>query len=270
MNSEAITSAQNRRIKEIISLHDKSRSRREKSLFIAEGVREIRAAVAGGYTVKSLYYVPEFLDKHPEFSSASLPEIPAEEYIRLSQEVYSRVAYRESTEGVLAVVRSSYISLEDEVPGENPLVIVLEGVEKPGNLGAVLRTADACGADYVVFADCPADLYNPNLIRSSLGTVFTCRVICSDSESVYGWLKKYGISILTAQLQDSVPYYRTDMKRGTAIVLGSESGGLTGFWRERSDARIRIPMLGHADSLNVSVSAAVLCYEAVRQRREGI
>ena len=144
---------------------------------------------------------------------------------------------------------------------------MLESVEKPGNLGAVLRSADAAGADAVIVCDPLTDLYNPNLIRSSIGAIFTVPTVAAGSQETIGWLKDRGIRILTAQLQDSEPYYETDMTCGTAIVMGTESTGLTDIWRQNADAHIRIPMCGRLDSLNVSVSAAVLLYEAVRQRR---
>ena len=150
--------------------------------------------------------------------------------------------------------------------GENPLVVVLESVEKPGNLGAVLRSADAAGVDAVIICDPLTDLYNPNLIRSSIGGIFTVQTAAATSQEAIGWLKDRGIKIYTAQLQDSEWYYDTDMTGGTAIVMGTEATGLTDVWREAADAHIKIPMLGKLDSLNVSVSAAILMYEAVRQR----
>ena len=159
-------------------------------------------------------------------------------------------------------------SLQDLKLGQNPLVMVLEGIEKPGNIGAMLRSADAAGADAVIICDPLTDLFNPNLIRSSLGAVFTVPVACAGSAEAAAWLKAQGIRILTAQLQDSELYYHTPMTGGTAIVVGSEALGLTEVWRQAADAHIRIPMLGEMDSLNASVSAAILLFEAVRQRNE--
>ena len=156
--------------------------------------------------------------------------------------------------------------LEDLALSEHPLVMVLESVEKPGNLGAVLRSADAARADAVIVCDPLTDLWNPNLIRASIGAVFTVPTVCASSAETIDWLKSRGIRILTAQLQDSSWYYDTDMTGGTALVMGTESTGLTDVWRRAADAHIRIPMLGRLDSLNVSVSAAILLFEAVRQR----
>jgi TrmH family RNA methyltransferase len=149
---------------------------------------------------------------------------------------------------------------------ERPLVVVLERVEKPGNLGAILRSADAAGVSAVIVCDPLTDLYNPNLIRSSVGAIFSVPSVACSSEACISFLKAKGIQILTAQLQDSHLYYDTDMRQATAIVMGTESTGLTDVWRRAADAHIRIPMLGRLDSLNVSVSAAILLFEAVRQR----
>ncbi|MGN1215997.1 MAG: RNA methyltransferase [Candidatus Cryptobacteroides sp.] len=182
-------------------------------------------------------------------------------------EIYDRLAYRGGTEGVIAEIRYRERTLEDLHLGANPVVIVLESVEKPGNLGAVLRSADAAAADAVIICDPLTDLYNPNLIRASIGAVFTLQVAAASTEETIAWLKGNGIRVLTAQLQDSELYYDTDMTGPTAIVMGTESTGLSDTWREAADAHIRIPMLGRLDSLNVSVSAAILLFEALRQRQ---
>ena len=176
------------------------------------------------------------------------------------------MAYREGTEGVVAEMRAKHLGLADLRLPKDPIVVVLERVEKPGNLGAVLRSADAAAADAVIVCDPLTDLFNPNLIRSSIGAVFTVPTVACTSEECIAFLKERGIQILTAQLQDSSLYYDTDMSRGTAIVMGTEATGLTNVWREAADAHIRIPMKGRLDSLNVSVSAAILLFEAVRQR----
>ena len=186
--------------------------------------------------------------------------------VQLPAFLYEKVAYRGSTEGVIGVMRSRELSLSDLAVGENPLIVVLEGVEKPGNLGAVLRSADAAGADAVLLCDPLTDLYNPNLIRSSIGAVFTAPVVCCTSAEAIAWLKEHSIRIYTAQLQDSSLYYDCPMTGGTAIAIGTEATGLSDEWREAADAHIRIPMEGKLDSLNASVSAAILLYEAVRQR----
>ena len=190
----------------------------------------------------------------------------AGQIVEVPRELYEKIAYRGGTEGMIAEVKVKKRTLEGLEMRENPLVVVLEGVEKPGNIGAVLRSADAAGADAVLVCDPLTDLYNPNLIRASIGAVFTVQVVCCSSEEAIKWLKDNKINIYTAQLQDSSWYYDTDMTGGTAIVVGTEATGLTDGWREAADGHIRIPMLGELDSLNASVSAAILLFEAVRQR----
>ena len=204
-------------------------------------------------------------------AEAMLPDLTtivekAGQIIEVPKDLYEKIAYRGGTEGVIAEVMARELSLQELRLRENPLVVVLEGVEKPGNLGAVLRSADAAGADAVLVCDPLTDLFNPNLIRASIGAVFTVPVACCGSGEAIKWLKNNNIKIYTAQLQDSSWYYDTDMRGGTAIVIGTEATGLTDGWREAADAHIRIPMLGELDSLNASVSAAILLFEAVRQR----
>ena len=254
-----ISSLQNQRIKQIVLLQQKSSERRKTGLFVVEGQREIAHCVEAGYEVETLFYCPQMYSLAPHLSS--LAPIYA-----VSPQVYEKIAYRGSTEGLLAVVRAKEHTLDDLLLPDNPVIVVLESVEKPGNLGAVLRTADAAHADAVIVCDPLTDLYNPNLIRSSIGAIFTVPCVVCTSEACIAFLKAHHIQILTAQLQDSRLYYDTDMRRGTAIVMGTESTGLTDTWRQAADAHIRIPMLGQLDSLNVSVSAAILLFEAVRQR----
>ncbi|MCQ2175681.1 MAG: RNA methyltransferase [Bacteroidales bacterium] len=256
MRIEFVSSPKNPKIKDLVSLQEKSSMRRETGLFVVEGRREIEHALESGYKIDTLFYCPELGGiQHP---ADKLIEVPAA--------VYEKIAYRGTTEGEIAEFREKIVGLKDIVLGKNPLVVVLESVEKPGNLGAVLRSADAAGADAVIVCDPLTDLYNPNLIRASLGAVFTGQVVSTTSEEAVKWLKNKKIQILTAQLQDSEWYYDTDMKRGTALVIGTESTGLTDIWRNAADAHIKIPMLGSLDSLNASVSAAILLFEAVRQR----
>ena len=254
---ERITSAQNPKIKHLLALQEKSRLRREEGLFVVEGRRELEHCLAAGFQLDTLFLCPEIC---PEFAAART--------VYVSKEVYAKIAYRGGTEGVSAEVRWKERSLDDLLTGkDSPLIMVMERVEKPGNLGAVLRSADAAGADGVILCDPLTDLYNPNLIRASIGAIFTVPVVACTSAEAIAWLKANNIRILTAQLQDSAPYYDVDMTCGTALVMGTEATGLTDAWRQAADAHILIPMLGRLDSLNVSVSAAILLYEAVRQRQ---
>ncbi len=257
---ELITSPSNPKVKRLLALQQKSSERRERGLFVVEGRRELQHCIDAGFAVDSVFVCPALLSSAPE-AGAKVFEV--------SEEVYAKIAMREGTEGVVAEVRMPERRLEDLALPENPLVMVLERVEKPGNLGAVLRSADAAGADAVLVCDPLTDLWNPNLIRASVGAVFTVPCVACSSQEAIAWLKARGIRILTAQLQDSSLYYDCDMTVGTALVMGTEATGLTGQWRQAADAHIRIPMLGALDSLNVSVSAAILLFEAVRQRRNG-
>ena len=258
MEESIITSTQNAKVKHVVALQQKSALRRKEGLFVVEGRRELMHCLEAGHEIAECFV----LDKLADLADlANLAKISL-----VSPQVYEKMAYRGSTEGVIAVVRERQRSLENLQLSASPLIIVLERVEKPGNLGAVLRSADAAKADAVIVCDPLTDLYNPNLIRSSIGAIFSVPCVACSSEDCIAFLKKNGIQILTAQLQDSSLYYDTDMLRGTAIVMGTESTGLTEVWRQAADAHIRIPMLGQLDSLNVSVSAAILLYEAVRQR----
>lgn len=256
---EQITSVQNPKIKKLVALQQKSSERRESGLFAVEGLRELQHCREGGYQVEALFWCPEIL---PDLYGADKDT----RVFQVTPQVYSKIALRDSTEGVVAEVRTKERSLEGLETGSNPLIMVMESVEKPGNLGAILRSADAAKADAVLICDPLTDIYNPNLIRASIGAVFTVPTVACSSQEAIKWLKSKNIRILTAQLQDSSLYYDCDMKCGTAIVMGTESTGLSDLWREAADAHIRIPMLGRLDSLNVSVSAAILLFEAVRQR----
>ena len=268
-------------------LQEKSKARREQGLFVVEGRRELQHCLEAGFTVRTVFVCPELAGEdsfasfgmtkglssgttftcHSEEAGSQRKNLAGEPLlIEIPETLYRKVAYRESTEGIIAEVEVKERRLEDLELSEHPLVVVLESVEKPGNLGAVLRSADAARADAVIVCDPLTDLYNPNLIRASLGGIFTVPTVAATSEETIAWLKAHGIRILTAQLQDSSWYYDVDMSVGTALVMGTESTGLTDLWRRAADAHIRIPMLGRLDSLNVSVSAAILLFEAVRQR----
>lgn len=289
MRIETITSAQNRKVKELLTLVEKSKARSAAGLFVVEGQRELGHCLDAGFIPETLFICGEVmavqnnvvngaktghlteniegkdgLDALIAKAEALNPHLGV---VQIPAFLYEKVAYRGSTEGIIAEVHSVPRSLEDLRLGERPLVMVLESVEKPGNLGAVLRSADAAGADAVIVCDPLTDIWNPNLIRSSVGAVFSVPVAVCTSADAIAFLKERGIRILTAQLQDSEWYYDTDMTGATALVMGTESTGLTQAWRDSADAHIKIPMLGRLDSLNVSVSAAVLLYEAVRQRK---
>ena len=260
-----ISSPQNPKVKRLMALQQKSSARREDSLFVVEGLREVERCIEAGYELDSLFCCPSLMTDDPVL--ASMTRRMESHCYEVTPEVYARIAYRGTTEGVIAIVRMRHLTLESLRLPKDPLLVVLESVEKPGNLGAVLRTADAARVDAVIVCDPLTDLYNPNLIRSSLGAFFTVPCVACSSAECIDFLRQRGVQILSAQLQDSSLYYDTDMRRATAIVMGTESTGLSPQWRQVADAHIRIPMLGRVDSLNVSVSAAILVFEAVRQRR---
>lgn len=268
MKVDTIISAQNPKIKLLLELQEKSKTRRKEGLFVVEGRRELLHCISSGYKVHSVFLCSDIISRKDSDEIINILSSEQMEcrFFDMPRHVYERVAYRGSTEGVIAELHCKEHRLNSLSLSDNPLIIVLEAVEKPGNLGAILRSADASGADAVIICDPLTDLYNPNLIRSSIGGIFTVPTAVASSEETIKWLKELGIKIYTAQLQDSKWYYDTDMSRGTALVMGTEATGLTDIWRKAADAHIKIPMLGRLDSLNVSVSAAILLFEAVRQR----
>lgn len=271
MADDIITSAQNPKIKALLALQQKSSERRKTGLFVVEGQRELMHCVEAGMEVDTIFHCPQLESSTSSDTPMSVDSVRATRGIyEVAEHVYNKVAYRGGTEGVIAEVKTPARSITDLHLSETPLIVVLESVEKPGNLGAVLRSADAAGADAVVVCDTLTDLYNPNLIRSSIGAIFTVPCVACSTDECIDFLKSNDIRILTAQLQDSQLYYDTDMTCGTAIVMGTEATGLTDTWRKAADAHIRIPMNGRLDSLNVSVSAAILLFEAVRQRLEDV
>ncbi|CAL2101072.1 rRNA methyltransferase [Tenacibaculum sp. 190130A14a] len=258
-----ISSIQNPYIKELVKLQEKSRERKKKGLFIVEGQREISLVIKGNYTIESLLILPELVSK--EFIQST--EIEPTQLIEITKEVYQKLAYRDSTEGVIAVARAKQLSVDNiRFDNPNPLILVMEGIEKPGNVGAMLRTADAAKVDAVFIANPKSDLFNPNIIRSSVGCVFTNQIAIGTSEEVIGFLQKQHINIYSATLQNSNEYHKNDYRKATALVVGTEATGLTQVWRDAATQNINIPMQGEIDSMNVSVAAAILTFEAKRQR----
>lgn len=261
---EYLSSLQNKKVKQFLLLTDKARERNKSGLFVAEGRKEIGIAVKAGYKILDLFVCEEIWN---DANGSKGDIIPAAEHTwSISLPVFEKMAYRKSSDGILAIAYQAKLSLEDMKVGEHPFFIVLESVEKPGNLGAILRTADATHVTGVIVCDPQTDVYNPNVVRSSLGCLFSVPVARCSSVEAMEWLRSHHIQILAAELEASEWYHKTDMCPGTAIVMGTESEGLTPFWIEGADRRIKIPMLGQVDSLNVSVSTAVLAYEAMRQR----
>ncbi len=258
---DIISSAQNPKVRLLLELQQKSQERRRHGLFVVEGRREIERCIESGYQIDTLFWCPDIYGPvEPDTNGARL--------FQVSADIYNKVAYRGGTEGIIAEVVARQHTLDQLHLSESPLIVVLESVEKPGNVGAILRSADAAHVDAVIVCDPQCDLYNPNIIRASVGAFFSVPTVACTSETCIQWLKTNSIQILTAQLQDSHYYYETDMVCPTAIVMGTEATGLTDQWRQAANAHIKIPMLGIGDSLNVSVSAAILMFEAVRQRQQ--
>ena len=253
-----ITSKTNPRIKNIVKLQ-KASERREQNLIIIEGQREIERAQKCGFEIDQLYVCPTIL-REPLSIHANFTE-------EVSEEVFDKIAYREGSDGLLALARPKYKSLSEYKPKKDALIIVLETVEKPGNLGAVMRTADAAGVDAVIVADPGTDLYNPNAIRASIGCIFSVPVYACSTEECIQWLKSNNITIYCTYLKASIDYLDADFRKASAIVMGTEATGISDAWVEAADQNIIIPMNGIADSLNVSVTTAIVTFEAIRQRR---
>ncbi len=254
-----ITSKTNPKIKNIIKL-EKASERRAQNRILIEGRREIERAVACGFEVDTLFVCPDIAQNGAGIAARSIEEV--------SLDVFEKIAYREGSDGLLAVAIPRYADLQSFRPRrKNPLIIVLETVEKPGNLGAVLRTADAAGVDAVIIADPRTDLYNPNAIRASVGCIFSVPLFACSSEECIKWLKDNNITIYCTYLKASIDYLDADFRKASAIVMGTEATGISQQWVDAADHNIIIPMNGIADSLNVSVTTAIVTFEAVRQRR---
>ncbi len=261
---ELISSLQNSRIKNIVRLSSKAKERKEQGVFLIEGARELSLALSGGYIPESVFICPEL------FAKTAYPDVVMHlgkaEQLEVTLPVFEKIAYREGSDGMLALVKSRPHCLPDLDLPETPFLIVLEAVEKPGNLGAILRTADAAKADAVIVCDPSTDIYNPNVIRSSIGCLFTVPVATCTSQEAFAWMKEKKITSYAAELTAAKWYQETDFTQSSAIIMGTEADGLTPFWLEHADKRIKIPMRGVIDSLNVSVATAVITFEAMRQR----
>lgn len=259
-----ISSTQNPTVKRLLQLQEKSRTRKKEGGFIIEGLREINFAISGGYIPTELYIKERFIEDASVV--ALIDSLDNVAVISLADEVYRKVAYREGTEAVIAFAKAKKTTLQELQLPENPLLLIAEAPEKPGNIGALLRTADAAAVDAVIISNPKTDLYNPNIIRSSVGCVFTNQVALASTEETVSFLKELGIQIFSAILQEAQAYHLQDYTQPTALVVGTEATGLTEAWRSASTQNIKIPMNGVIDSMNVSVAAGILTFEAKRQR----
>lgn len=257
-----ITSIQNHYIKSLVQLQEKAKSRKQSGTFLIEGKREIELAIKGNYELETLLFLPELISES-ELNKLVKNKV---ELIEINKEVYQKLAYRDTTEGILAIAKTKSLQLSELKLPKNPLIVVMEAIEKPGNIGAILRTCDAAKVDAVIVANPKSDLYNPNTVRSSVGCLFTNQIAAGTSEEVIAFLKQNNINIYGATLQNSNAYHEINYTSPTALVVGTEATGLTQIWRDNATKNIIIPMQGEIDSMNVSVASAILIFEAKRQR----
>lgn len=259
-----ITSVKNSYIRNLLKLQEKSRERKKQGFFIVEGKREISLAIAANYRIDTVLFYPDVIGEKEVLTlfNSNINRI------EISKEVYQKIAYRGSTEGIIAVVKSKKFNLKNiNFKNKNPLILVAEGIEKPGNIGALLRTADAAHIDAVFIANPKSDLYSSNIIRSSVGCLFTNQIAIGSSEEIIAFLKEQKIEIYAATLQNSNEYHQENYTKSSAIVVGTEATGLSEIWKEKATQNINIPMQGKIDSMNVSVAAAIVIFEAKRQRK---
>lgn len=261
-----IQSRQNEQVKNLVKLRERKHRDRQ-SRFLVEGLREIGHAIDAGYELTHLYYCSECFpgDAHATFieEKKKTAEYPI---ARLSEDAFSKASHREGPDGLIAIAIQQNNVLSDFSLPEQLLLLILEGIEKPGNLGAILRSADGAGVDAVILVDCVLDLYNPNAIRSSQGLLFALPIVSTDRETLTAWLEEHQIHSYATTPDTNRMHWGVDYRRRVAIMMGSESDGLTEYWLQNSAEKIRIPMAGQADSLNVAAAAAVCLYEARRQR----
>jgi TrmH family RNA methyltransferase len=261
-----ITSPQNPFIKNIAVLGAKARDRREQGLFVAEGLREVELALRSGYEAEAVLFEEAVTPVSMVEDLLKNATHPPREIIATNAMVFEKIAYRTGVPNVVAVFNMKNHGLADLRLSDNPLLLIMESVEKPGNLGAMLRTADAAGVDAVLVCDPHTDIFNPNAIRASLGAIFTVPVVACSSEEAVAFLRSNQVKIMATWLEAAKPLYSADLRQPLAFVLGTEATGISNYWVEQSDERLIIPMTGQVDSLNVSASAAIVLFEAVRQR----
>jgi TrmH family RNA methyltransferase len=254
-----ISSLQNPRIKNIIKLRER-RMREKEGLMLVEGYYELEIALNSGLHPETIFMAPELVGEE-------MKGIDKYELLTVSRSVFEKMAYRENPDGWLAVFPTPRLALEDLTLGNMPFVIIAESIEKPGNLGAILRTADAAGVDAILVCDPLADLYNPNVVRASRGTVFTVPAVQITNAEALRWLRECGVKIFSASPAAQLSYENVDFCEPVGIAVGSEDEGLSDFWLNNADATVRIPMYGKVNSLNVSISTAIIAYEVVRQRK---
>lgn len=260
-----ITSKQNPTIKALGNLR-RRREREQAGVTLVDGFEELGCALDAGVTMQHLYYCPELMGGADQTGRLQQLLDSGVEATELSRPVFEKVAYREGADGWLAVVPAIKTGLDQLKLGKNPLLLVCETVEKPGNLGAMLRTADAAGADAVISLDGVTDWANPNIIRASKGAIFAVPVADTTRDEFAAWLTEHKIAVIASTPDTDIPYTKPDLTKGVALFVGSEKYGLSDYWLEHATTKVRIPMVGKVNSLNVATSGALLLYEAIRQR----
>ena len=259
-----ITSVQNPRIKHLVALRDR-RQRDADNLMLVEGYDELSIALSGDQPVE-LYYCLALIRQPAQMALLERVRLSGAELVEVNERVFEKIAYRDNPDGWLAVFRLPRRELSSLKPGSNPLIVVVEAIEKPGNLGAILRTADAAGVTALISCDPVTDLGNPNVVRSSKGAVFCVPVAEASTTETIQWLREHGLTTVAAIPQAKRLYTDVDMRIPVALVLGAEKPGLSRAWLDQADISVQIPMAGRVNSLNVSIAAALMIYEAVKQR----
>ncbi|HNV12706.1 MAG TPA: RNA methyltransferase [bacterium] len=262
-DSLEITSPANQKIKDIAKLIKDSRDRQKAGIIIVDGQREIEEAIRLSWEIEEFFYCPEFIKKEEAILEISQK---SKRNYNVSAKVFEKISYKKNPDGCLAILKSKFLKLEDVVLKKNPLILVLESVEKPGNLGAIIRTAYVAGVDLLILNDQKTDIYSPNVIRSSTGFIFSMPLVLSSVNETFSWLEKNNLNVFITTLKGKKSHFDVDFTKPSAIVFGTESFGISDDWQKRKVENIRIPMIANVDSLNVSVSAGIVVYEALRQR----
>lgn len=265
MPSEKITSLQNPRVKQLVKLRDR-RPRDEAGVFLIEGYREIRRALEKHTPLHELYFSPDWFLGENEPALLAQAQAAGAKLFELTRDAFAKVAYRERPDGLLAVAPQWRRSLQDLALPATPFLLVVEAIEKPGNLGTILRSADAAGCDAVIVCDPVTDIFNPNVVRASTGVLFSVPLVVDESPRVLGWLREQKVRTVATTPSAATLYTQADLRGPLAVIMGSEQYGLSDFWLRHADLPIRIPMAGQADSLNVAMATIITLFEAVRQR----
>ena len=262
---EKITSLQNPRVKQLVKLRDR-RDRDEAGLFLVEGYREVRRALEKDIRLHELYFSPDWFLGENEPALIEQARQAGAQLFELSKDAFAKCAYRDRPDGLLAVAPQWKHALADLKLSPHPFLLVVESIEKPGNLGTILRSADAAGVDGVIVCDAVTDVFNPNVVRSSTGVLFSVPIVVAESTAVQAWLVEKGVRIVATTPDTPNIYTQVDLRGPLAIIMGSEQFGLSDFWLKESNLLVRIPMAGQADSLNVALATIITLFEAVRQR----